>query len=181
MHAKGWPPRRGTWQSVRVGTGQVACREGSKRKSPKGAKADLMAWGAGEASRGQTGEQVPASPADTSSSPLSEQARAAAGQLLRWKQDAHQDGYLLLKSAFVLSGTDSVSAGNRGLASSPPGRRPRLRAGCISQRLSSQEAASPFSARLPSGVGTAPEILGFWSESCPVTDRRDPEHMRLSL
>lgn len=41
---------------------------------------------------------------------LPEQARAAAGQLLRWKEDADQDGYLLLKSVFVLTGTDSVSS-----------------------------------------------------------------------
>ncbi|XP_006757192.1 PREDICTED: WD repeat- and FYVE domain-containing protein 4 [Myotis davidii] len=40
-----------------------------------------------------------------------EQARAAAGQLLRWKPDAQQDGYLLLKSAFLLSGTDSEALG----------------------------------------------------------------------
>lgn len=39
-----------------------------------------------------------------------EQARAAAGQLLRWKQDEDQDGYLLLKSVFVLTGTDLVSS-----------------------------------------------------------------------
>nr|XP_014697031.2 LOW QUALITY PROTEIN: WD repeat- and FYVE domain-containing protein 4 [Equus asinus] len=36
-----------------------------------------------------------------------EQARVAAGQLLRWKGDADQDGYLLLKSVYVLTGTDS--------------------------------------------------------------------------
>ncbi|KAL1780563.1 WD repeat-and FYVE domain-containing protein 4 isoform X1 [Sigmodon hispidus] len=36
-----------------------------------------------------------------------EQARAAAGQLLRWKGDTDQDGYLLLKSVYVLTGTDS--------------------------------------------------------------------------
>ncbi|KAF6318075.1 WDFY family member 4 [Rhinolophus ferrumequinum] len=40
-----------------------------------------------------------------------EQARAAAGQLLRWKGDADQDGYLLLKSVFVLTGTDSETLG----------------------------------------------------------------------
>ncbi|XP_045426593.1 WD repeat- and FYVE domain-containing protein 4 [Pipistrellus kuhlii] len=40
-----------------------------------------------------------------------ELARAAAGQLLRWKRDTHQDGYLLLKAAFVLSGTDSEALG----------------------------------------------------------------------
>lgn len=39
-----------------------------------------------------------------------EQARVAAGQLLRWKGDADQDGYLLLKSVYVLTGTDSVSS-----------------------------------------------------------------------
>lgn len=125
----------------RSGTG-----EGSKRKSPKGLKVDLMA-----------GRQVECKLVSKSlhhlltlsSSLLSEQARAAAGQLLRWKRDAHQDGYLLLKSAFVLSGTDSVSAGSRGLASSPPDGRPQLRAGCVSQCLSSQEPASPFSALAP--------------------------------
>lgn len=54
---------------------------------------------------------ITASPAgDTSSCALSEQARAAARQLLRWKDDADQDGYLLLKSVFVLTGTDSVSS-----------------------------------------------------------------------
>lgn len=42
---------------------------------------------------------------------FSEQARVAAGQLLRWKDDVGQDGYLLLKSAYVLTGTDSVSSG----------------------------------------------------------------------
>uniref|UniRef100_A0A8C5NWV7 WD repeat and FYVE domain containing 4 n=1 Tax=Jaculus jaculus TaxID=51337 RepID=A0A8C5NWV7_JACJA len=36
-----------------------------------------------------------------------EQARAASGQLLRWKGDVDQDGYLLLKSVYVLTGTDS--------------------------------------------------------------------------
>ncbi|KAF6112259.1 WDFY family member 4 [Phyllostomus discolor] len=40
-----------------------------------------------------------------------EQARAAAGQLLRWKGDTDQDGYLLLKSVFVLTGTDSETLG----------------------------------------------------------------------
>ncbi|XP_040854166.1 WD repeat- and FYVE domain-containing protein 4-like isoform X2 [Ochotona curzoniae] len=40
-----------------------------------------------------------------------EQARVAAGQLLRWKDDVGQDGYLLLKSAYVLTGTDSESLG----------------------------------------------------------------------
>lgn len=76
-------------------------------------------------------------PLTISSSPLlSEQARAAAGQLLRWKRDAHEAGYLLLKSAFLLSGTDSVSAGAR-LASSA-GREPPLRR--VSQDLSFQEA-----------------------------------------
>ena len=41
---------------------------------------------------------------------LAEQARAAAGQLLQWKSDADQDGNLLLKSVYVLTGTDSVSS-----------------------------------------------------------------------
>lgn len=40
----------------------------------------------------------------------SEQAREAAGQLLRWKGDVDQNGYLLLKSAYVLTGTNSVSS-----------------------------------------------------------------------
>uniref|UniRef100_A0A8C2MGP4 WD repeat and FYVE domain containing 4 n=1 Tax=Cricetulus griseus TaxID=10029 RepID=A0A8C2MGP4_CRIGR len=40
-----------------------------------------------------------------------EQARAAAGQLLRWKGDMDQDGYLLLKSVYVLTGTDSETLG----------------------------------------------------------------------
>uniref|UniRef100_A0A8W4FRG3 WDFY family member 4 n=1 Tax=Sus scrofa TaxID=9823 RepID=A0A8W4FRG3_PIG len=40
-----------------------------------------------------------------------EQARVAAGQLLRWKGDADQDGYLLLKSVYVLTGTDSETLG----------------------------------------------------------------------
>ncbi|XP_059755962.1 WD repeat- and FYVE domain-containing protein 4 isoform X2 [Balaenoptera ricei] len=42
-----------------------------------------------------------------------EQARVAAGQLLRWKgdADAEQDGYLLLKSVYVLTGTDSETLG----------------------------------------------------------------------
>ncbi|XP_059025625.1 WD repeat- and FYVE domain-containing protein 4 isoform X3 [Mustela lutreola] len=40
-----------------------------------------------------------------------EQAREAAGQLLRWKGDVHQDGYLLLKSVFVLTGTNSETLG----------------------------------------------------------------------
>ncbi|XP_004680724.1 PREDICTED: WD repeat- and FYVE domain-containing protein 4 [Condylura cristata] len=40
-----------------------------------------------------------------------EQARAAAGQLLHWKGDADQDGYLLLKSVYVLTGTDSDTLG----------------------------------------------------------------------
>ncbi|KAG8519674.1 WD repeat- and FYVE domain-containing protein 4 [Galemys pyrenaicus] len=40
-----------------------------------------------------------------------EQARAAAGQLLQWKGDADQDGYLLLKSVYVLTGTDSATLG----------------------------------------------------------------------
>lgn len=33
----------------------------------------------------------------------------AAGQLLWWKGDVDQDGHLLLKSVYVLTGTDSVS------------------------------------------------------------------------
>ena len=43
---------------------------------------------------------------------LPEQARVAAGKLLQWKGDANvdQDGYLLLKSVYVLTGTDSVSS-----------------------------------------------------------------------
>ncbi|XP_074230467.1 WD repeat- and FYVE domain-containing protein 4 isoform X2 [Camelus bactrianus] len=40
-----------------------------------------------------------------------EQARVAAGQFLRWKGDADQDGYLLLKSVYVLTGTDSETLG----------------------------------------------------------------------
>ncbi|XP_012889184.1 PREDICTED: WD repeat- and FYVE domain-containing protein 4 isoform X1 [Dipodomys ordii] len=40
-----------------------------------------------------------------------EQARTAVGQLLRWKGEADQDSYLLLKSAFVLTGTDSETLG----------------------------------------------------------------------
>ncbi|XP_004607454.2 WD repeat- and FYVE domain-containing protein 4 [Sorex araneus] len=36
-----------------------------------------------------------------------EQARVAAGKLLRWTGDVDQDGYLLLKSVYVLMGTDS--------------------------------------------------------------------------
>nr|XP_048277556.1 WD repeat- and FYVE domain-containing protein 4 isoform X1 [Myodes glareolus]XP_048277557.1 WD repeat- and FYVE domain-containing protein 4 isoform X1 [Myodes glareolus]XP_048277558.1 WD repeat- and FYVE domain-containing protein 4 isoform X1 [Myodes glareolus]XP_048277559.1 WD repeat- and FYVE domain-containing protein 4 isoform X1 [Myodes glareolus]XP_048277560.1 WD repeat- and FYVE domain-containing protein 4 isoform X1 [Myodes glareolus]XP_048277561.1 WD repeat- and FYVE domain-containi len=40
-----------------------------------------------------------------------EQARAAVGQLLRWKGDMDQDGYLLLKSVYVLTGTDSETLG----------------------------------------------------------------------
>uniref|UniRef100_A0A8C2SA26 Alfy-like armadillo-like repeat domain-containing protein n=1 Tax=Capra hircus TaxID=9925 RepID=A0A8C2SA26_CAPHI len=39
-----------------------------------------------------------------------EQARVAAGKLLRWKGDA-DDGYLLLKSVYVLTGTDSETLG----------------------------------------------------------------------
>ncbi|XP_044798347.2 WD repeat- and FYVE domain-containing protein 4 isoform X6 [Bubalus bubalis] len=42
-----------------------------------------------------------------------EQARVAAGKLLQWKGDANvdQDGYLLLKSVYVLTGTDSETLG----------------------------------------------------------------------
>ncbi|XP_049501299.1 WD repeat- and FYVE domain-containing protein 4 isoform X1 [Panthera uncia] len=40
-----------------------------------------------------------------------EQAREAAGQLLRWKGDVDQDGYLLLKSVYVLTGTNSETLG----------------------------------------------------------------------
>ncbi|TEA39142.1 hypothetical protein DBR06_SOUSAS13510053 [Sousa chinensis] len=42
-----------------------------------------------------------------------EQARVAAGQLLWWKgdADAEQDGHLLLKSVYVLTGTDSETLG----------------------------------------------------------------------
>ncbi|XP_049996650.1 WD repeat- and FYVE domain-containing protein 4 isoform X3 [Alexandromys fortis] len=40
-----------------------------------------------------------------------EQARAAVGQLLRWKGDVDQDGYLLLKSVYVLTGTDLETLG----------------------------------------------------------------------
>ncbi|XP_064125927.1 WD repeat- and FYVE domain-containing protein 4 isoform X4 [Loxodonta africana] len=40
-----------------------------------------------------------------------EQARAVAGQLLQWKGDVDQGGYLLLKSAYVLTGTDSETLG----------------------------------------------------------------------
>uniref|UniRef100_A0A673T1B7 WDFY family member 4 n=1 Tax=Suricata suricatta TaxID=37032 RepID=A0A673T1B7_SURSU len=40
-----------------------------------------------------------------------EQARDAAGQLLRWKGDVDQDGYLLLKSVYVLTGTNSETLG----------------------------------------------------------------------
>ncbi|EHB02925.1 Protein WDFY4 [Heterocephalus glaber] len=36
-----------------------------------------------------------------------EQARVAAGQLLRWRGDMDQDGHLLLKSVYVLTGTDA--------------------------------------------------------------------------
>uniref|UniRef100_H0WV48 WDFY family member 4 n=1 Tax=Otolemur garnettii TaxID=30611 RepID=H0WV48_OTOGA len=40
-----------------------------------------------------------------------EKARVAAGQLLRWKGDMDQDGYLLLKSVYVLTGNDSETLG----------------------------------------------------------------------
>ncbi|KAM4852716.1 WD repeat- and FYVE domain-containing protein 4 [Thomomys bottae] len=40
-----------------------------------------------------------------------EQARAAVGQLLRWKGEADQDGYLLLKAVYVLTGTDMETLG----------------------------------------------------------------------
>uniref|UniRef100_A0A5F7Z9T5 WDFY family member 4 n=1 Tax=Macaca mulatta TaxID=9544 RepID=A0A5F7Z9T5_MACMU len=40
-----------------------------------------------------------------------EQARLAAGQLLWWKGDVDQDGHLLLKSVYVLTGTDSETLG----------------------------------------------------------------------
>ncbi|XP_031508209.1 WD repeat- and FYVE domain-containing protein 4 isoform X7 [Papio anubis] len=40
-----------------------------------------------------------------------EQARLAAGQLLWWKGDMDQDGHLLLKSVYVLTGTDSETLG----------------------------------------------------------------------
>ncbi|XP_076787562.1 WD repeat- and FYVE domain-containing protein 4 isoform X2 [Arvicanthis niloticus] len=40
-----------------------------------------------------------------------EQARAAAGKLLQWKSDIDHDRYLLLKSVFVLTGTDSETLG----------------------------------------------------------------------
>ncbi|XP_021572998.1 WD repeat- and FYVE domain-containing protein 4-like [Carlito syrichta] len=36
-----------------------------------------------------------------------EQARVAVGKLLRWRGDVDQGGYLLLKSVYVLTGTDS--------------------------------------------------------------------------
>ena len=43
---------------------------------------------------------------------LPEQAPVAAGKLLQWKGDAdvHQEGHLLLKSVYVLTGTDAVSS-----------------------------------------------------------------------
>uniref|UniRef100_A0A8C9P8F4 WD repeat- and FYVE domain-containing protein 4 n=1 Tax=Spermophilus dauricus TaxID=99837 RepID=A0A8C9P8F4_SPEDA len=40
-----------------------------------------------------------------------EQARIVAGQLLRCKGDVDRDGYLLLKSVYVLTGTDSETLG----------------------------------------------------------------------
>uniref|UniRef100_A0A8C9AXW4 Alfy-like armadillo-like repeat domain-containing protein n=1 Tax=Prolemur simus TaxID=1328070 RepID=A0A8C9AXW4_PROSS len=40
-----------------------------------------------------------------------EKARVAAWQLLSWKGDVDQDGYLLLKSVYVLTGTDSETLG----------------------------------------------------------------------
>ncbi|XP_036772494.2 WD repeat- and FYVE domain-containing protein 4 isoform X2 [Manis pentadactyla] len=40
-----------------------------------------------------------------------EQARMAAGQLMQWKGDEDQDGYLLLKSVYVLTETDSETLG----------------------------------------------------------------------
>ncbi|XP_029419907.1 WD repeat- and FYVE domain-containing protein 4 isoform X2 [Nannospalax galili] len=40
-----------------------------------------------------------------------EQARAAAGKLLRWKGDVDQESFLLLKSVYVLTGTDSETLG----------------------------------------------------------------------
>ncbi|XP_006874681.1 PREDICTED: WD repeat- and FYVE domain-containing protein 4 [Chrysochloris asiatica] len=40
-----------------------------------------------------------------------EQARTMAGRLLQWKGDADQSGYLLLKSVYVLTGTDSKTLG----------------------------------------------------------------------
>ncbi|XP_062943018.1 WD repeat- and FYVE domain-containing protein 4 [Cynocephalus volans] len=40
-----------------------------------------------------------------------EQARVAAEQLLQWKGDMNRDGYLLLKTVFVLTGTDSETLG----------------------------------------------------------------------
>ncbi|XP_045423884.1 WD repeat- and FYVE domain-containing protein 4-like [Lemur catta] len=40
-----------------------------------------------------------------------EKARVAAWELLSWKGDVDQDGYLLLKSVYVLTGTDSETLG----------------------------------------------------------------------
>ncbi|XP_004716310.1 WD repeat- and FYVE domain-containing protein 4 [Echinops telfairi] len=40
-----------------------------------------------------------------------EQARAVTGKLLQWKGDMDQDDYLLLKSVYVLTGTDSETLG----------------------------------------------------------------------
>ncbi|XP_075384037.1 WD repeat- and FYVE domain-containing protein 4 [Tenrec ecaudatus] len=40
-----------------------------------------------------------------------EQARVVTGKLLQWKGDMDQDGYLLLKSVYVLTGTDSETLG----------------------------------------------------------------------
>ncbi|XP_013004069.1 WD repeat- and FYVE domain-containing protein 4 isoform X3 [Cavia porcellus] len=40
-----------------------------------------------------------------------EEARVAAGQLLRWRGDTDQDGHLLLKSVYVLTGTDEETLG----------------------------------------------------------------------
>ncbi|XP_013364246.1 PREDICTED: WD repeat- and FYVE domain-containing protein 4 isoform X3 [Chinchilla lanigera] len=40
-----------------------------------------------------------------------EDARVAAGQLLRWRGDTDQDGHLLLKSVYVLTGTDEETLG----------------------------------------------------------------------
>lgn len=87
------------------------CGEGRRQKSPQDTR--HISWGEepSERAAGWAGHGiallVTLSPLHV---PLPEQARMAAGQLMQWKGDEDQDGYLLLKSVYVLTETDSVSS-----------------------------------------------------------------------
>ncbi|NIG60832.1 WD repeat- and FYVE domain-containing protein 4-like [Pontoporia blainvillei] len=99
-----------------------------------------------------------------------EQARVAAGQLLRWKGDADaaQDGYLLLKSVYVLTGTDSGCFGHDEVLNLDEGMERALSTSLIQLLVLVLNHLFPTEFPVPSSGGNLPksqETLGRVAES----------------